>query len=455
MKKKLRNSSEVESLKLRVQSKINSFDIKPLTVNLLVTSIIACFIIACSSGDSGHNHADTYICPMHPTVVSDKPGVCPVCGMDLVRKARPGEEVKITDDLAKLIKSPNEVVLASVKTMKAEYKSLPVSLTVQGVITYDTRNIFTIAARVGGRLEKVFLKYNYQPVREGQKVAEIYSVELVNAQREFLYLLRNDAENKLLIDAAKSKLLLLGATEKQIDEVASKQEVSYTFSIYSPYKGYVISENQSAPSAPANGMAKTSSASAGMGMGGSAEATVSSSTVVIPSSTSSFVREGSYVAAGQTLFRIVNTNSLWIEFNIPLQQASQVKTGDILTWLDKGTNKQLKVDFVEPFFAAGEDFIRIRSYYRGDDVSVGQLVEGSIQRESNETFWLPKAAVLDLGLDQILFRKERGLFKPVKVKTGLQTDEWIEIKSGLTSSDEVAVNAQYLIDSENFIKTSN
>ena len=78
---------------------------------------------ACSSDKQAEN-ADTYICPMHPTVVSDRPSTCPVCGMDLVRKARAGEEVEITEDLARLIKSPNEVVIASIKTVKAEYKSL-------------------------------------------------------------------------------------------------------------------------------------------------------------------------------------------------------------------------------------------------------------------------------------------------------------------------------------------
>lgn len=449
MRKRLRNKLIIDN-----EQSIMKWRMDLLSLVHYPLFILLMLLFSCTTKDSSHEHSDTYICPMHPTVVSDKPGVCPVCGMDLVRKARPGEEVKITEDLARLIKSPNEVVLASIKTTKAAFKSMPVSITVQGVVTYDTRNIFTIAARVGGRLEKVLLKYNYQPVREGQKVAEIYSAELVNAQRELLYLLKNDPENQLLLNAAKNKLLLLGASEKQIEEVAKKQEVSYTFSIYSPYQGFVITENQSAPAAPANGMVKPSSSS-GMGMGGSASTTVNATTSVTPSSTSSFVREGSYVAAGQTLFRIVNTRSVWIEFNVPLSQASQIKAGDMLTWVDRDTSKQLKVDFVEPFFAEGEDFIRLRSYYKGADVSVGQLVEASIQSVSGESLWIPNEALLDLGLDQIVFLKERGLFKPRQVKTGIQTEEWIEIKSGLTSSDEIAVNAQYLIDSENFIKTPN
>ncbi len=167
------------------------------------------------------------------------------------------------------------------------------------------------------------------------------------------------------------------------------------------------------------------------------------------------MREGSYVASGQTLFKIVNTNSLWIEFNVPLTQASQIKVGDKLEWIDKDKTKPLKIDFVEPFFSEGEDFIKLRCYYKGSDVSVGQLVEATINAPSEASLWIPQHALIDLGLDQIVFVKERGLMKPRKVNAGLRTGEWVQIISGLASSDEVAVNAQYLVDSENFIKTSN
>ncbi len=449
MRKKPKNNCGVKSLKFKVQSLRPSFDFRLSTFNLVNALLVILLLSACTGNSTSHEHTDTYTCPMHPTVVSDKPGVCPVCGMDLVKKGRHGEEVKITEDIAKLIKSPNEVVLASVKTMKPEYKSRHVSITVQGVVTYDTRNIYTIPARVGGRLEKVLLKYNYQPVHKGQKVADIYSPELVNAQREYLYLIKNDPTNQPLLDGAKSKLSLLGASVKQIDELSEKQEVSYTFSIYSPYGGFVISENQSAPSVPGNKTGETKGTSGGMGMGGGNSA-VTSSTINSPV-TSSFAREGSYVATGQTLFRIVSTHSLWIEFNVPLTQASQIKVGDKLDW----AGKPLKIDFVEPFFAEGEDFIKLRSYYHGSDVSIGQLVEASIKITSAQALWIPKDALLDLGLDQIVFVKERGMLKPRKVEAGLSSGDWIEIKSGLASSDEVAVNAQYLVDSENFIKTSN
>src|SRR5688500_3123760 len=146
-----------------------------MKTNLRNNRVVYLIVLLVTLTSCGHNgdhaeNADTYTCPMHPTVVSDRPGSCPVCGMDLVRKARVGEEVEITEDLSKLLKSPNETVVASIKTIKGEYKSVPLSVQAQGVVTYDTRHIQTIPARVGGRLERVYVKYEFQPVSKAQKI---------------------------------------------------------------------------------------------------------------------------------------------------------------------------------------------------------------------------------------------------------------------------------------------
>src|SRR5690606_28561843 len=114
----------------------------------------------------------------------------------------------------------------------------------QGIVTYDTRNIYTIPSQIGGRLEKVFLKYPFQTVKKGQKVAEIYSPELLTAQRELLFLLENDSQNEALIKGARERLRLLGASESQINYLVQKRQPQNTFSIYSPYNGYVIADTQ-------------------------------------------------------------------------------------------------------------------------------------------------------------------------------------------------------------------
>lgn len=455
MKKKLR-SKFIQSLRFKIQDPgfwILNGRHKPI-LNFqsgILILVLAWLLCACSAKESSHK--DEYTCPMHPTVVSDKPGVCPVCGMDLVRTSSGGEEIEITEDLARLIKSPNETVTASIKTIRGEYKSMPISLEMNGIVSYDTRNIYTIPSRTGGRIEKVFLKYNFQAIVKGQKVAEVYSPELINAQRELIYLLQHDAGNKAIIDAAKNKLLLLGASEKQIESLIKSKEVVSTFSIYSPYSGYVISQAQ-APSAPAINASIVSS-SGGMGMGGAVNSSTSISGDSDANATATLIREGSYVSAGQTLFRVVNSTSLWVEFNVPSSHALPIKQGDGFDLSMDETKRKLKIDFIEPFTEDGLGFIKIRSYIRGSDLLIGQLVKGKISFISNESLWLPKEAVVDLGIEQIVFVKERGQFKPKKVASGIRYHGSIEIIRGLASTEEVAVNAQYLMDSEGFVKTSN
>lgn len=412
--------------------------------------IVLLFAFGCTSNQTAHEHADTYICPMHPTVVSDKPSTCPVCGMDLVRKARPGEEVKMTEELNKLIKSPNETVIASIKTIRPEFKAMPLNLQLTGVVSYDERSTGTIAARVGGRLEKVFLKYEYQAVSKGQKVAEIYSPELVNAQRELIYLAQNDANNTSLIEAAKNKLSLLGATASQIDRLLQTKEVLYTFPVLSQLNGYVVSEKASAPSATSNASASTGGGDA-MGMGGAAPAASNSASVVVKNSTD-MIREGNYVSTGQALFKIVNTNSIWLEFRILASEGQHLKTGDQVTL---GNSKNVSINFIEPYSESGEDFVRVRSYASGDEWIIGQLVYATVKKNTKEALWLPKDAVTDLGVDKIVFIKERGQFKPRKIQVGIESNGYLEIRKELASGDEVATNAQYLIDSESFVKISN
>lgn len=425
--------------------------------NLIIHAIWILLVIA----SCGHSHddaasQDTYICPMHPTVISDRPSTCPVCGMDLVRKARPGEEVEITEDLARLLKSPNEVVVDEVKTIRGQYRSLPSSIRAVGTVTYDTRNTYNIPARVGGRLEKVYLQSEFEKVSKGQAVAEIYSPELVTAQRELIFLVNNDAGNSSLIDAAKRKLSLLGMTERQINNVIKIKEAATTVTVYSPYDGFVIYESATtSASVDATTSAATSSGASGMsGMGGAATANPGFSTRSNPTPQAGFVREGDYVTAGQALFQIAGTTSLRIEMNFPA--TANIKKGAEISWKDGGEVNKGKIDLVQPFYSDGENFITVRIFpNKPEGLQVGQLIEGEIEVATSEALWVPRSAVVDMGTREVVFIKERGVLKPKLVQTGTRSNGMIQITGGLASSDDIAANAEFLVDSESFIKKLN
>ncbi len=406
-------------------------------------------LAACSQNHDQTSHELIYTCPMHPTVISDTPGTCPVCGMDLVRRSAAGNDEKISEEVSKSLTSPDEAVISAINTIRPEFKSVPLYVDAVGTVTYDTRNIYSIPARVAGRIEKMFVKFEFQAVKKGQAIAEIYSPELVTAQRELLYLLENDGENHQLISGAKQRLELLGLPRTQVNAMDKRTAVTQTFPIYSPYSGYLISKESGVPATP--NASNSGGLTDGMGEIRSASAAVSNA-----AARSALVREGDYVAKGQTLVKLVNADALRVELDLVGADAEIISEEDNVQ-LDflNGNTVQASVDLVQPFFDKGQNFLKVRVYVKDIDLAIGQLVKARIQLKPREALWVPREAVVDLGTEKVVFVKERELLKPRKVTTGSDAGKLVEVRTGLASSDEIAANAQYLVDSESFIKTEN
>ena len=164
-----------------------------------------------------------YTCPMHPQIVREAPGQCPICGMDLVPKVldNAAAAAAAPADLGTVNQAPNAAVVAAVATVRPQAEgAMADTLTLPGVVEYDPRRSRAVAARFGGRIEQLAVRYNYQSVRRGQKLLELYSPELVTAEQELIFLLENDADNTVLVNGARQKLRLLGLTEGQLRELA-------------------------------------------------------------------------------------------------------------------------------------------------------------------------------------------------------------------------------------------
>lgn len=426
--------------------------------------LLVILLWACDNNtvQQAHQH-DEYTCSMHPQVLQDKPGTCPICGMGLVKKSASGNEITITDDLKELTKPTNTSVVASIRTIHPERKALPVNATASGVISYDTRKTFAVPVRFGGRIEKLYLKYNYQPVKKGQIIMEIYSPELVTAQRELLFVVNEHREHTEILEGAKQKLRLLGLTTEQIDQIIISGKESFAFPVLSPYTGYIVESTTSLWELPAASMDQPSSIGGGMGKksgSGMQSPTAMNAASPTPSLSSQFsVREGMYVATGQSLFNVVDDSRLWAELYFSATDVKQIRKGDPVELRVNGSGEAIasRVDFIQPFFSEGKQFLKVRSYLNEgkNSLRVGQLVTAYVSHPRTQALWVPKVAVLDLGVQQIVFIKTDETFTPYKVKTGFESDGWIEIIEGLDESSEIAVNAQYLIDSESFIKVMN
>lgn len=430
-------------------------------ISLGILMVFAILISSCANNKSEESHVhDEYTCPMHPEILRDKPGSCPICGMDLVKKSQTGNEQAVSQEIKELVKPTNTSVVASVKSVSPQQRSVEVPVNVTGVITYDTRNTYAIPVRFGGRIEKLFLKYNYQPVKKGEVIMQIYSPDLVTAQRELIFLTGKHAEHSDMIDAAKQKLFLLGLTEKQVENIISNGKENYSFPVLSPYDGYMVEssvrEDASAMDSQTSSMGKRAGSGMGNGMQSSSGTAAAAPPVTQGSQVS--IREGMYVTAGQSLFKVIDQTRLWAELNVSGTHARQIRKGDKINLSVKGLSDTVSstVDLIQPFFSEGKQFLQVRSYLQDKDnkLRVGQLVTATLNHAS-QALWVPKLAVLDLGVQQIVFLKNKEAFQPYKIKTGLQTDDWIEVIEGLDESSVIAENAQFLIDSESFIKVVN
>ncbi|GAB2452288.1 RND transporter [Hymenobacter qilianensis] len=411
-----------------------------------------------------HNHeaaGDLYTCPMHPQIIRDKPGKCPICGMDLVKKSKGGgAQAQPSASLQNLLKSPDATVVSTQATVYPSTGAPDLSLTLTGRVEYDTRRTEVIAARFGGRVEKLLVRYNYQPVIKGQKLLEVYSPELVTAQQELIFILTQDAENRTLLRGARQKLRLLGLTDAQINRTIATRKPTYSVALYSPYSGYVVEQSAQPgaglpppPTPEAGGM----SGGGGTPMGGGAAASVPAA-ATMPAEAGLTLTEGAYVTTGQALFRVVNTQQVWGVFEPRPDELAALQVGQTIRVLPENNPAravQARIDLIEPFFREGARTGAVRVHLNNADERLrsGALLTGIVRVPVAGGLWLPRAAVVDLGNREVAFVRRSGAFQAVLVQTGRRSAEQVQILQGVSAQDAVATNAQFLVDSEGFVQT--
>ena len=425
----------------------NRFDVSLNRVSLLA---IACSLllieIACQSkiqeDHSKHLQEvvkDEYTCPMHPEIIRDKAGGCPICGMALVKKEKEGKVIEEIS-LSTLIKPTNEFIITSLPLVAPVYREEPVEIDVLGYTAYNTSSVGTISARVGGRIEKLYVKYRYQKINKGQRIMDIYSPELMTSQQNLLFLLKNDSGNTGLIQAAKQRLLLLGYSNQQLQQLIQTGKASFTVAVYSNYAGH-IHETNSSPAMDTEQNDDNEMINNGL-------------TQAMPELT---LREGMYLQKGQSIFTVYDPSRLWILLNIYPQDQAYIKVGDkvrIVPEAKSNQNFRAAIDYIEPFFRKGSKTMAARINYNNSSLKlpVGSQVKATIFSGLHKGLWLPKEAVLILGMNKVVLLKTNEGFRTHTVQTGHIHKELVHVTGGLQEKDSVAADARYLIDSESFIK---
>lgn len=375
-----------------------------------------------------------YTCPMHPQILEDHPGSCPICGMTLVKKSGQASEGSGIS-LNTVLEPVNGSVVSSVKAIVPEQKGTRTFISADGYLDFDTRTFNNIASRFSGRVEKLYIKYAFQEIHAGQRIFDIYSSDLVTAQQDLIFISKNSTRETTLFNAAIKKLMLLGMTEAQVNSVIRNGKPFNSLPVYSPYEGHVHDMPHSQ-------------------MGGTTVRTQSDFANNLPLS----IKEGMYVEKGQTLFNVVNPHMLWAIIKIESSDLNALKLNQsVRITLPDLPGKTLvgKVNFIEPFLQNGDKTTSIRVYLDNMDhgLKVNSLVKAEIQTGQTTGLWIPRSALVDLGRTQIVWLKTGAVYQAHQVSTGAVNGSQVQIIKGIAVTDSLASNAQYLTDSESFIKT--
>jgi len=357
-------------------------------------------------------------------------------------------ELETDSTIIAMARPVNSYVQSDIATISPVGGSRIISVQLPGMVSYDPRNTTSIASRWPGRIERLLIKYNYQRVKKGQLIMEVYSPDLAAAQREAIYLSRtNDSE---MLDRARQRLSLLGMRGAEIAQVIRTGNILYRVPVYSPVDGYILETGAAAAVAPE----LSNSGSAGMAtMGARPQPQAATTAPAASGNAPVLLREGQYIAAGQSLFTVYEQSGLVAEFSIDPQFQPYIKRKQRILFYpvnDKQNMISGTIELLEPVLREGRNFTVGRVYIRNSGLQAGQLLTGNIAIPVGKGYWIPREAVWRSGSQSIVFVKENGAFRPKEITAGMQTKEQVQVLSDV-SGWLIASNAQYLVDSESFI----
>ena len=365
-----------------------------------------------STSTEVHNHSaanpQQWTCSMHPQILQQEPGDCPICGMDLI----PAESTASGLAPEQFKMTPNALALANIQTSIVEGATTQgATQNLSGKISINEEQIAVQASYYAGRIERLFINYTGQEVQKGQVLATLYAPQLVAAQQELLTAAALKETQPQLYRAVRKKLQLWKLTDKEIEAI----EVSGKVREYFPIRATV---------------------------GGTVTALLGA--------------EGDYLKEGQAIARVSNLNTLWANFDAYERQLSQFKVGQkIEIYTSAYPNKKVEgtISFIAPLLNNDTRTATLRATVKNNDkvLKPGMFVSGKITTAPSTTkaVSIPASAVLWTGKRSLVYVKaaqDSPIFEMREVTLGQKNGAQVEIIEGLSIGEEIVTKGTFTVD---------
>jgi len=372
-------------------------------------------------------------CPMHPNLIRDAPGKCPICGMTLV-PFTPDDDSTSMEDSAKdtmssmgsmsaeehaakqngtIVKlDPAVIQTTGVTTEMVKMRKMGGGVHATGRVTADESRFASVPLRTMGYVEDLQADRRGMKVRKGQDLASIYSPDVVVAEEEFL---RATGEFR---DGARRRLLNWDVGEDFVQSLEKSAQVSKSFPVKSPIDGIVMEK---------------------------------------------MVVRGQTVMPGMEMFRILDLSHVWVMAQVPQGDLSRIQTGgqaDVGVTGIPGKTFHGKVTWISPEMNMETRTAQVRvevANTPGYDLRLDMFADVSFDAKGaqSEVLAVPQQALIPSGSRTIaIVSLGHGKFQPRDVQVGITTGGYAQILSGLKEGDEIVTSAQFLLDSESNLRAA-
>jgi membrane fusion protein, copper/silver efflux system len=350
-----------------------------------------------------------WTCAMHPQIRMDHPGKCPICGMDLIplTKSTP----LINPDA--VVMTEEGIKLAEVQTSIVSRQKPVKMIRLYGKIKADERLIKTQPAFVPGRIEKLLVNFTGEAVTRGEPIAQIYSPELVTAQKELLEALKMKEMQPRLLEAAREKLRQWKFTGSQIAEIENSGAAKTVFDVYATVSGIVISKS---------------------------------------------VNVGDYISQGAPLYEIADLSHVWAMFDAYETDLPWIRKGDRITFtLQSQPGKEFTgtVSFIDPVINPQTRVatVRVEIPNSGNRLKPDMFINGMLTSQlasSGNSLVIPQTSVLWTGTRSVVYVKLPDTKEPSylmrEITLGPSLGNSFVVLKGLAEGEEIVTNGTFSVD---------